>query len=119
MTPRLSSRRRLLATSLVLATGALLTQGALAQAYPSKPITFVVPFAAGSATDQIARALGQSVTDQTKQAVVVDNKGGASVQIAAAQVALSPADGYTVLITPNTTHAANVHLYKKLRDDPV
>ncbi len=119
MTPRLSSRRRLLATSLVLATGALLTQGALAQAYPSKPITFVVPFAAGSATDQIARALGQSVTDQTKQAVVVDNKGGASGQIAASQVARAPADGYTVLITTNTTHAANEHLYKKLSYDPV
>ena len=119
MTPRLSSRRRLLATSLVLATGALLTQGALAQAYPSKPITFVVPFAAGSATDQIERALGQSVTDQTKQAVVVDNKGGASGQIAASQVARAPADGYTVLITTNTTHAANEHLYKKLSYDPV
>ena len=119
MTHRLPNRRRLLATSLAFATGALLTHGALAQAYPAKPITFVVPFAAGSATDQIARALGQSVTDQTRQAVVVDNKGGASGQIAAAQVARAPADGYTVLITTNTTHAANEHLYKKLSYDPV
>jgi tripartite-type tricarboxylate transporter receptor subunit TctC len=116
---RHSTRRRLLATSLVFASGALLAQGALAQAFPSKPITFVVPFAAGSATDQIARAIGQSVTEQTKQAVVVDNKGGASGQIAAAQVARAPADGYTVLITTNTTHAANEHLYKKLSYDPV
>ncbi|KQP22809.1 tripartite tricarboxylate transporter substrate binding protein [Pseudorhodoferax sp. Leaf267] len=120
MTHRPSTRRRrLLATSLVLATGALLAQGALAQAFPSKPITFVVPFAAGSATDQIARALGQSITDQTRQPVVVDNKGGASGQIAASQVARAPADGYTVLITTNTTHAANEHLYKKLSYDPV
>ena len=119
MNNHLPTRRRLLASSLLLATGALLTQGAMAQAYPSKPITFVVPFAAGSATDQIARALGQSVTDQTKQPVVVDNKGGASGQIAAAQVARAPADGYTVLITTNTTHAANEHLYKKLSYDPV
>jgi tripartite-type tricarboxylate transporter receptor subunit TctC len=81
---------------------------------PAKPITFVVPFAAGSATDQLARALGQSITDQSKQAVVVDNKGGASGMIAAQQVAKAAPDGYTVLITTNTTHAANEHLYKKL-----
>jgi tripartite-type tricarboxylate transporter receptor subunit TctC len=87
--------------------------------YPDKPITFVVPFAAGSATDQLARALGNSVADQTKQPVVVDNKGGASGMIAAQQVAKSAADGYTVLITTNTTHAANEHLYKKLTYDPV
>jgi tripartite-type tricarboxylate transporter receptor subunit TctC len=89
------------------------------QAYPSKPITFIVPFAAGSATDQLARALGQSITEQTKQAVVVDNKAGASGMMAAQQVARAPADGYTVLITTNTTHAANEHLYKKLPYDPV
>ncbi|MBN9321060.1 MAG: tripartite tricarboxylate transporter substrate binding protein [Delftia acidovorans] len=92
---------------------------ALAQDYPSKPITFVVPFAAGSATDQLARALGQTVTTATKQAVVVENKGGASGMIAAQQVARSAADGYTVLITTNTTHAANQHLYKKLPYDAV
>ena len=85
----------------------------------SKPITFVVPFAAGSATDQLARALGQAVTTATKQAVVVENKGGASGMIAAQQVARSAADGYTVLITTNTTHAANQHLYKKLPYDAV
>jgi len=114
-----STRRTLLATSLALATSALLPQLAHAQAYPSKPITFVVPFAAGSATDQLARALGQSVGDQSKQPVIVDNKGGASGMIAAAQVAKAAPDGYTVLITTNTTHAANEHLYKKLSYDPV
>lgn len=93
--------------------------GAMGQTFPTKPITFVVPFAAGSATDQLARALGQSVSEQAKQPVVVDNKGGASGQIAAALVARAPADGYTVLITTNTTHAANEHLYKKLSYDPV
>ncbi|MFT3720720.1 Bug family tripartite tricarboxylate transporter substrate binding protein [Pseudorhodoferax sp.] len=115
MTFPLPSRRALLAAGLALALPAL----AAAEDFPSKPITFVVPFAAGSATDQIARALGQSVTDQTKQPVVVDNKGGASGQIASSQVARAPADGYTVLITTNTTHAANEHLYKKLSYDPV
>ena len=87
--------------------------------YPDKPITFIVPFAAGSATDQLARAVGQSITEQTKQAIVVDNKAGASGMIAAQAAAKSPADGYTVLITTNTTHAANEHLYKKLPYDPV
>jgi len=87
--------------------------------YPEKPVTFIVPFAAGSATDQLARALGQSVTEQTKQAVVVDNKAGASGMLAAQAAAKAPADGYTVLITTNTTQAANEHLYKKLSYDPV
>ncbi|CAN7268105.1 tripartite tricarboxylate transporter substrate binding protein [Pseudorhodoferax sp. LjRoot39] len=119
MQERFNPRRTWLTAALALTAGSLAPQLAAAQDFPNKPITFVVPFAAGSATDQIARALGQSVTDQTKQAVVVDNKGGASGQIAASQVARAPADGYTVLITTNTTHAANEHLYKKLSYDPV
>ena len=102
-----------------LAALALASAGALAQDYPSKPITFVVPFAAGSATDQLARALGQGVAEATKQSVVVDNKPGASGFLAAQQVAKAPADGYTVLISTNTTHAANEHLFKSLPYDPV
>lgn len=78
-----------------------------------------MPFAAGSATDQIARALGNGVTAETKQPVVIDNKAGASGFIASQQVAKAPPDGYTVLITTNTTHAANEHLFKKLPYDPV
>lgn len=103
-----------LALAVLLAAGA-----AAAQTFPDKPITFVVPFAAGSATDQIARALGNGVTAETKQPVVIDNKAGASGFIASQQVAKAPADGYTVLITTNTTHAANEHLFKKLPYDPV
>ena len=87
--------------------------------YPEKPISLVVPFAAGTATDQLARALGQSISNDTKQAVVVDNKAGASGMMAAQAVARAAPDGYTVLITTNTTHAANEHLYKKLPYDPV
>ena len=93
---------------------------ALAQGrYPDKPLNFIVPFAAGSATDQLARAIGNSVTEQTKQPVVVENKAGASGMLAAQAAAKATADGYTVLITTNTTHAANEHLYKKLSYDPV
>ncbi len=108
-------RRHLLACAALT----LLASNAYAQAYPAKPITFVVPFAAGSATDQLARALGQAVGADSKQAVVIDNKAGASGMLAAQAVARAPADGYTVLITTNTTHAANEHLYKKLPYDPV
>jgi len=105
---------------LTCAIGALLlASGVGAQDYPTKPITFVVPFAAGSATDQLARALGQSVSEQGKQAVVVDNKPGASGFLAAQFVAKASPDGYTVLITTNTTHAANEHLYKSMPYDPV
>ena len=110
------NRRTLLALT---AVAAAIPSLGMAQSFPEKPITFVVPFAAGSATDQIARAIGQSVTAETKQPVVVDNKGGASGFIASSQVAKAPADGYTVLITTNTTHAANEHLFKKLPYDPV
>ncbi len=90
-----------------------------AQAYPSKPITIVVPFAAGSGTDQQARAMGQALSTEYKVPVIVDNRAGASGFIAAQYVAKAAPDGYTVLMTTNTTHAANEHLFKKLPYDPV
>ena len=92
---------------------------AFAQGFPEKTITFVVPFAAGTATDQIARALANGVTAEGRQSVVIDNRAGASGFIASQQVAKAAPDGYTVLITTNTTHAANEHLFKKLPYDPV
>ncbi|HEX6361768.1 MAG TPA: tripartite tricarboxylate transporter substrate binding protein [Albitalea sp.] len=111
-----TTRRHLIA----LAAAALCLPAAQAQSrFPEKPITFIVPFAAASATDQLARALGQAITEQTRQAVVVENKAGASGMMAAQAAAKAPADGYTVLITTNTTHAANEHLYRKLSYDPV
>ena len=116
MTP--STRRHALAT-LALAAAACLAGPAAAQGFPSKPITFIVPFAAGSATDQLARALAQSVGEQTKATVVVDNKAGAGGMLAAQFVARAPADGHTIIISTNTTHAANEHLYKKMPYDPV
>ncbi|MBK8322062.1 MAG: tripartite tricarboxylate transporter substrate binding protein [Betaproteobacteria bacterium] len=102
--------------ALTLAAASL---GAGAQDFPSKTVTFVVPFASGTATDTFARALGQAISEATKQSVLVDNKPGASGMIAAQFVAKAPADGYTMLFTTNTTHAANEHLYRKLSYDPV
>jgi tripartite-type tricarboxylate transporter receptor subunit TctC len=116
-TPKTLPRRALLAVA--LASGIVWPAAAQTPAYPNKPITFIVPFAAGSATDQLARALGQSLTEQSKQAVVVENKAGASGMMAAQAAARAAADGYTVLITTNTTQAANEHLYKKLPYDAV
>jgi tripartite-type tricarboxylate transporter receptor subunit TctC len=93
--------------------------GVLAADFPEKPIRFIVPFASGTATDQLARVLGQAVTAETRQQVIVDNKPGANGFIGAEAAARSAPDGYTVFITTNTTHAAAEHLYKKLPYDPV
>ena len=114
-----STRRHSLQTALALALAASLAPAAWADAYPSKPITIVVPFGAGSGTDQLARILGQALGTEAKVPVVIENKAGASGMIAAQQVAKAAPDGYTVLITTNTTHAANEHLYRKLPYDPV
>jgi tripartite-type tricarboxylate transporter receptor subunit TctC len=102
-----------------LAAFALAAPLAQAQAYPNKPITIVVPFGPGSGTDQQARAMAQAITTEYKVPVVVDNRAGASGFLAAQYVAKAAPDGYTVLLTTNTTHAANEHLYKKLPYDPV
>jgi tripartite-type tricarboxylate transporter receptor subunit TctC len=87
--------------------------------YPNKPIRFVVSFPAGSATDQAARIVAQQITKATGHSIVVDNRGGASGFIASEAAAKAPADGYTVLVTTGTTHAANPNLFKKLPYDPV
>jgi len=90
-----------------------------AQDYPNKPITLVVPFGPGSATDQYARVYAQAVSDYLKVPVVIDNRGGASGAIGAQTVARAAPDGYTVFITTNTTQVANPSLFKKLNYDPV
>src|SRR5258706_483771 len=102
-----------------IAVAILAAGSAGAQEYPAKPITFYVPFAAGSATDTLARSLGQGITAETKQNVLIDNRPGANGIIATQAFIKSSADGYTVLIATNTTHAANEHLYKKIPYDPV
>jgi tripartite-type tricarboxylate transporter receptor subunit TctC len=90
-----------------------------AQSYPSKPVKLVVPFPAGSATDQVARLAGQQLQEALKQPFVVENKPGAQGAIAAEFVAKAAPDGYTLLVTTNTPQAANVSLFKKLPYDPV
>ena len=102
-----------------LATAAVTMTAAHAADFPDKPIRIVVPFAAGTATDQLARALGQAMTADSKVTVIVDNKPGGNGFIGADAAARSAPDGYTVFVTTNTTHAAAEHLYRKLPYDPV
>ena len=90
-----------------------------AQAYPSRPVKLIVPFPAGSATDQVARVVGFELQQALGQAFVVENKAGAQGAIAAAEVAKAAPDGYTLMLTTNTPHAANPSLFKKLNYDPV
>jgi len=105
--------------TLAAAAGLLLSAALHAQPYPSRPVKLVVPFPAGSATDQVARLTGAQLQEAFKQPFVVDNKPGAQGSIAAAEVAKSAPDGYTLLVTTNTPQAANVSLFKKLNYDPV
>jgi len=87
--------------------------------YPNKPIKLVVPFAAGSATDSIARVVAQALVERQGQPVIVDPKPGASGQIAAEYVARAAPDGYTLFMTTNTSHSANPAMFKKLPYDPI
>jgi tripartite-type tricarboxylate transporter receptor subunit TctC len=92
---------------------------AQAQTYPARPVKLIVPFPAGSATDQVARVAGAELQQALGQAFVVENKAGAQGAIAAAEVAKAAPDGYTLMLTTNTPHAANPSLFKKLNYDPV
>jgi tripartite-type tricarboxylate transporter receptor subunit TctC len=92
---------------------------AFAQAYPSRVITVVTPFAAGSGTDVITRIIGKQLTNALGQSVIVDNKPGANGIIAASSVTHASPDGYTLFATGNTTHSANPSLVKDLPYDPV
>lgn len=95
------------------------TTSVMAQTYPNKPITLVIPFAAGSGTDFVARTVAQKLSERLKQPVVVDNKAGASAQIAAQFVAKAAPDGYTLFMTTNTSHSANPWMFKTLNYDPI
>ncbi|MFD0666218.1 Bug family tripartite tricarboxylate transporter substrate binding protein [Ramlibacter sp. MAHUQ-53] len=92
---------------------------ALAQAYPARPVKFVVPFGPGSGTDTSARYFAKKLSEMTGQPVVVENKPGANGFLAVRQVLQAPADGYTVFVGSNSTLAVNAALFKELPYDPV
>jgi tripartite-type tricarboxylate transporter receptor subunit TctC len=97
-----------------LASGA-----ALAQTYPARNITLVLPFAAGSGTDTTTRLISKELGIALGTNMVIDNKAGANGSIAASYVARSAPDGYTLFVTTNTTHSANPYLLKTMSYDPV
>ncbi|SOZ20045.1 conserved hypothetical protein; UPF0065; putative exported protein [Cupriavidus taiwanensis] len=113
--------RVLLALSVVSALAALAPRPAAAQGgsdaaaadFPSKPIRYVVPFAAGGLTDIMARMVGHQLSEEWKKPIVVDNRPGGNANIGAEQVAKAPPDGYTWLAV-TLTHASNVTLFPKL-----
>jgi len=98
--------------------GAVVATAAWGQAFPTKPVRVVVPFTAGSATDILARTVGQKLSEQWGQPVVIDNRPGAGGTIGAAIVAKSPGDGYTLLVH-SAAHAYNPAIYANLTYDTV
>jgi tripartite-type tricarboxylate transporter receptor subunit TctC len=94
-------------------------QSALAQAYPAKPIRVMVPFGPGAPSDAVIRYLADRVTKATGAVFVIDNRVGANGMLAARETAKAAPDGYTMMISSNSAHAANVYLYKDLGYDPV
>ena len=90
---------------------------ALAQGYPNKPIKAIVPFAAGSATDQIGRAFAQKMSESLGQPIIIENKAGVNGMLGADAVAKSAPDGYTIMVGTNSTNAALKSLMKKLPYD--
>jgi len=92
---------------------------ASAQSYPAKAVRIVVPQAPGGASDALARIIGQRLSDRWHQPVVVENRAGAGGLIGTDQVAKSAADGYTLLLAYDGTHAVNASLYKSLPFDPL
>ena len=104
------------ALTLLLAAGA---RPAFAEDYPSRPVTILTPFAAGSATDAAARLIGKYLQESLGQPFIIENRDGAGGMIAAEAVARAVPDGYTILLTSNSTHSAAPALFKTVPYDPI
>jgi len=113
LTPRLSSRRAWLCAAALCAIAPVHAQ----QAYPSKPIKMVVPFAAGGATDVLARVIGEKLAAGLGQPVIIDNKPGAAGIIGTDAVAKAAPDGYTLVLSLSNSLLTNQFLYDKLPYD--
>lgn len=110
------SRRALLAASLAIAcSGPVLAQSD----FPSRPIKLLVPYSAGGGTDAIARLVAQGVGERLGKTMVVENNGSAGGNVAVAQAAGAPADGYTVLMANQGPMTVNPHLFRSVKVDPL
>ena len=116
------NRKQLLVSAAVCAAlGSTALAPAMAQeaAFPSKPITLVIPFPPGGATDVLGRLIGKKLGDKLGQSVVIDNRAGAGTVIGATSVARAAPDGYTLLMSSGTTFTVNPAVRAKLPYDPV
>ena len=107
--------RILLPVALLGASVAAHAQGV----YPDRPVKIIIGFGPGSGTDILARLIAEEMRTALNQPFLVDNRPGAAAQIAASAVAKSPADGYTLFLTSNSSHSVNPHIFKKLPYDPI
>lgn len=106
-------------TKLAALLAGLAIAGAVqAQAYPQKPVKFIVPFPPGGATDISARLLGQKLTEIWGQTVVIENRGGAGGGVGAAEAARAAPDGYTLFFPSGSVVTANQHIYAKMNYNP-
>jgi len=113
-------RRTLLRWNLTLALSLAGGSAALAQdKYPSKPVTLIVPQAAGGANDAIARVIAQKLTEQTGQSFIVDNRTGAGGNVGTVAAARAKPDGYTLMLTADSAMVINPSLYKNTGFDPI
>ena len=112
-------RRQFNQLASTLALGAAAPAAWSQAAYPQNPVKIIIGFGPGSGTDIISRLIAEELRQALGQPFVVENRPGASAQIAASAVAKSPADGYTLMLTSNTTHSVNPHIFKKLPYDPI
>jgi tripartite-type tricarboxylate transporter receptor subunit TctC len=111
--------RRKAISALAVAAFASVPLAAVAQAWPTRPLTYIVPFTPGGSTDVIGRTVAQSLATTLGQPVVVENKPGAAGAVGAGAVARAKPDGYTLLGGTISTHAINASLYKDLPYNPI
>ena len=105
--------------SVLLASGVTVVSISSGQTYPTKPIRFIVPQAAGGSTDILSRTVGQKLSEAFGQPVVMDNRPGANGIVGTEMVAKAPADGYTLVAGGTSTVAINSSLYSKIPYDPI
>ena len=119
----MKSRRNFLKDSTVIASGAALGalpfERAMAQAYPNKPVKFIIPFPPGGTTDIVGRLMAQALTTSTGQSFVIENRGGGGGTIGAAEIARATPDGYTVGMGTVSTLGTAPVTFKKLSYDPL
>jgi tripartite-type tricarboxylate transporter receptor subunit TctC len=111
--------RRVIALAGLAALGAAVLPARAQSKWPARPITYVVPFAAGGTTDVLGRMIGTRLSTMLGQPIIIDNKPGAGGNIGSAFVAKAPPDGYTILGGTISSHAINVSLYPNMPYDPV